>query len=321
MKKIGFLFMMVAITAVGFLTSCGGGANDGPSIKVTSDITTPKKDTLVFDRTKATKEVTFTIVATPDITNAHEIANLSITQTELAISKDSTFTAPGSVALTITKKFTIPQPANDAVVKYTFTFKVTDEAGLFQDTTYTIYATTTKTIPDAVTEFKAVKLQYNNGSSTSYASSTPFYQLTKTAVKAVGPAAPAADINAVLAYQATTYGLVLASPTASWIATMFNINVDGSYTTTGKLETKLMKSSLNYATATPTEIAKMVVTSSSINGTASLGIGVANLVVGDVVAFETSTGVKGLIKITANAKADATITSDIKVSIPGSAGK
>jgi len=321
MKKIFLLFTI--ITTICLFTSCwwiiGSPPPDGPSVKVTSDLLTPK-DTIVFDRTKTTKEVTFTIILTPDIFNNQEIAKLNIKQSELKINYDTIFISPGSREITLTKTFTIPQPANDAVIKYLFTFTTSYEIGFEADSVYYIYATTKSLIPDAIFENKAVRLEYNNGSVNGYNSSTPFLYLTKTIAKAVGPTANDSEIDAALAYQ-SSYGIVLGSPDAKWIGIMYNFNVIDYYSIIGKNNTKLMKTDLNYATATPAEIKNINIISSYIGGIDSLGQGVDNISVGDIIAFETQAGMKGLIKITSNAKYRATITSDVKIFIPGQAGK
>jgi len=94
---------------------------------------------------------------------------------------------------------------------------------------------------------------------------------------------------------------------------LYEINIGEIYTTIGKNSTKFQFSTINYANVTSQQLTDMVVTTEYIGTGSSFGQGVDNIYVGNVIAFETQDGVKGILKVTADAKATATITVSVKI--------
>ncbi len=103
----------------------------------------------------------------------------------------------------------------------------------------------------------------------------------------------------------------------SWYEMMVTIN-GGEYSSSGKNHTKLQRVTIpDWATVTADYVSNLVIVEEYFIGT-EYGVGVSNMAVNDIVAFETYDGVKGLLKITASTnsfgnKAAASVTADFKI--------
>jgi hypothetical protein len=257
--------------------------------------------------------VTFVYTLSPDAINNGELGDFFVDQADGTNLYTETYS--GGNSITDSVDITIP---NNATVgtDLVLTFRAIDgKSGMEKSTTVTI--TVESGLPTLVT-LTGKTLNYNNGGTSSWNSSTPFYGIGNTEISLLSPSATASDIDVALCYQAT-YGVVLASPDASWFETMANVNTNVGWTASGKNHTKLEKlNGVTWDQVTNEYLSTLTVTQTYVAGNSSNGVAATNLVNGDLVAFETADGIKGVFQVTANSKdakgnlATATITCDAK---------
>ncbi len=314
MKKIGFVFMFVAVAVISFLSSCAPTTD--VSLEVTSDM-----DTVVFDQNavKAGKDVTFTLTVS---TTESAVAEFKVSQPALKLVDSVLDNAATKLVVSI------PEPADETVVAYEFTFYIANDAKTpaTQTVTKTVYA---KLIAkkDAVVEYTAAVIKYDN-SSAGWANSTPFFDLSKDAAPVAMKPADATNEKIDIAIVAqTSVGTTLASPDASYLVQMYVTYGSGAYDVAGKKHTKLQKVTVtDWSTVNVEYFKTLVVTESNIGDIAANGKGVTKVVAGDYIAFETWDGVKGIFKVTEAAnttggKGAANVKADVKVFVPAQSAK
>ena len=109
----------------------------------------------------------------------------------------------------------------------------------------------------------------------------------------------------------STYGYSLCSPDAEWITELYSWN-GITYTTDDKKHTKIMLlSSANFDDINADYLEELNITEQTVAGG---GVGVTDLYVSDIVAFETNTGKKGVLQVVTNSKLTKNMTMDIKIS-------
>jgi len=313
MKKFRFLLgALVVLGLVTFFSSCNE-PNGVVSIVVTPETV----------NAEAGDVVTFAINLDADAL-AVQGALGEFEITDAAGTELFTKTCTGMVD-SISFDFTVPADAVEAS-EIVLTFTAVD-GNSDKSNTKTAVITVVDNGPDLVT-LAAVTLGYNNGGTASWNSSTPFFGVSNTAVTALAPSAAVADIDVALCTQ-NTYGLVLASPNASWFETMAEVNNNGIvWNASGKNETKLQKiTSVTWDNITAEFLVSLTITPTYVGGNQANGIAATNLVAGDLVAFETADGIKGVFKVGAGKnvisgdKATAAITCETKLIDAGSASK
>jgi len=313
MKRISVLFLsLIALTTV--FVSCDGNKTEAPTITVTQDV-----DTVYYSAAKAGTTVTFTVVMTPDVNNGGDVSTFIVTEgTKELLNKDLGGSASSK---TETYAYVVSDTIKTAQT-ISLTFEVQDADGRGNTKKAYIYVMEEAVTGPTLVEFTGKTLNYNNAIS-SWATSTPFFDLDVDGITAVAPTAAVADIDLGLTTQ-ITYKVSLASPDASWYQAMATAN-GASYLAEGKNHTKLQKVTVtDWATVTAEYIDALTITESYVAGVTLNGVGVTNLANGEIIAFETADGVKGLLKVTnlsSSVKATASITCDGKIVVPASSGK
>jgi hypothetical protein len=227
------------------------------------------------------------------------------------------YTILSGITDSISYNYTIPDNAEDAS-EIILTFEAVDGNSGNQNTkTVKIYITNTNI------ELKTIQgknLNYNNGNTTLWNLSSPFMGISVDTIIVLNPTAPVAEIDVAFVWQ-EIYGITLASPNSSWFANTANENTTNNpvWSTIGKNEIKLQKiSNINWDDVTAELINSLTVTSTYVDDNEDYGIAATNLIEGDLVAFETPDGIKGIIKVvsaqgeTKSVLATGTLVCDIK---------
>lgn len=104
------------------------------------------------------------------------------------------------------------------------------------------------------------------------------------------------ELDFVLIYD-ETLGFVLASPSAFFVSTSL-LDFGLTYNTSGKNHTRITRFTTPMGAVTPKFLYYMEVTDSFIDNNTGNGVGEENLEVGDMLAFETNDGRKGVLQVT-----------------------
>jgi len=151
---------------------------------------------------------------------------------------------------------------------------------------------------------------------TNLASSTCMVDAKTGSVIAANGDATKMDI--AFAWNSTVGNYSVVSPNAQWIKDLYSYN-NVTYSTTDKKTTSFQKlSGVDFTTVDAAYVDGMTVTSSTITGG---GNGVQGLATGDLIAFQTADGLKGVIKIGTLAKVTKTLSVDITVQVEEVAAK
>ncbi len=314
MKKINLLLVFVFFAGVAFFTSCTFTSSDNAVMTIT-----PQNDTVLAG---VQTDVKFTVTIEPDIINNVSITKLYIDLGEISL--DSvTFT---QVAQTVTYEYVFE--VSDTVKNddyFDITFTAFDSNDNMVAEMASIVVGTSSASPTIVS-FTGKTINYNNGSTTNWNNSKPFFGLNTDGIVELGPSATVANIDLALATQ-DVFGTALCSPNAAWFETVVDANVNITWSASGKNHTKLERINVtDWAGMTADYIDNLTVADSKLNGITANGSGVDHVVKNDYIAFETTDGVKGVLKITAatnsvGTKATSSVTCDGKVLVPASAGK
>lgn len=289
MKKLNLLFVALIAVAAGFLTSCDTSTD---TVAPTITFTTPSADA---DTIFKGESYTFKGTVTADAEAA---------LTEIKFFDGATELTDEYVEIT------------DAASTYSFEVTVSDiQADMtFKVVAYDDQDNMTEEMVDIIAEDVPVTETtgvYMKAQDTSNDMCFDASTATAGTIAAIG----ADNIDLVLIYQTgddRKHGLY--APSDSYVDLMGNTY--GSWDWSGTHNaTKVAFSNLDYANVTADDLESM-----TVSGTAT-----TLLEVGDVVAFETVDGYKGILKITATAldetKSDANITFDVKVLAPTAAAK
>ena len=104
------------------------------------------------------------------------------------------------------------------------------------------------------------------------------------------------NLDLVVVYD-NELGFILASPNAFFISQAM-VDLNYNYSNSGKNHTSLTKFSTSMEQITPKFLYYMEVFDSYIDDNVGYGVGVANLLIGDMLAFETQDNRKGVLIIT-----------------------
>ena len=184
----------------------------------------------------------------------------------------------------------IPVPANTGT--YTYSFEVVDKSSAIGISNWVITATE----PTSFTEFTNMQLGAQSSTSGS------FYKVSDGTILSLAGANSSDGIDVDFFYfVGAINGSTLWSPTNVDASGLFSGAI-GNWTT--RNDTRISSSSLDYNSVTPLDIS-----SASVSGTKA-----NQLSQGDVVIFETSTGIKGILRVSSLVPGnDGSLTFDAKV--------
>ena len=184
----------------------------------------------------------------------------------------------------------IPVPSQAGA--YTYSFQVTDRDGVTGSVTWVVTATEAASF----TEYNNIQLGAQGNTTGSFFFAVDGSVLNLDAANTSN----GSDVD-FFYYNGATNGPTLFSPTDTDAGGLFGGAV-GNWTTQN--DTKLSSSTLDFATATPTDVADAAATGSKAN----------MLAADDVVVFETAGGIKGILKVTNVAAGNSgSITFDAKI--------
>lgn len=315
MKKLSILFTLLALAFTGVLTSCDKLDDTGASdITITLtpadavDKVVGETQTYTIALASPTQNIkSLEIAANPDVDG--EL--LSVTPTD-AIADLTAFTGEGVVefdknyqAITLTFKVTIPDDGSlVAGNKVTLTFTATDKKDNTKSGSATINIVEDE--PElSVTSYNNVTLNYN---STSLAATSMFNADNGNTLAANGTAA---DMDLALCWQ-NSGGYSIVAPNAAWLASLYAAN-SITYNTAGKNATKIQKLTATWASLDAAAIDALTVTTGTVVSPG--GNGVNNLANGDVLAFETAEGKKGVIQVNISAKKDVMVEKSVTINV------
>jgi len=162
-------------------------------------------------------------------------------------------------------------------------------------------------------QFTGLSLSFNNISLTQYNISKPFINIDIENIMINNPTISNNNIDIVLCSD-NTFSKSLCSPNANLLETVYNsIDPSINYSKNDKYNTKLQKVYFEYDLITAQQLNNLIIIPDYIGGNVSNGIGVTNLEINDLIAFETQDGIKGVIKITTINKNTANMVVDIKL--------
>ena len=290
MKKLNVLVLALLALTLGFTTSCDPG--DG------TDFAAPN---VTFTQGNQTVDPATSVVITGTVLAPAGLDEIVFFKNDVsygeAITKFDSDT---------THSFSVTIPADQVEATFPFEVQATDDNGKTGKATATITVTTEPDI--TISEYNGVKM-YGQASDNNMAFNA------ENGSVGTPSGITADDIDLVLIFQDAAdrkHGLY--APSDDFVSTMAAY---GSWDWSGTHnQTKVSTSSENFDGATAEGIAGL-----SVSGTA-----VTVIEVGDVIAFETVDGYKGLLKVTASAlnkevQSDANITFDAKIVAPASSTK
>jgi len=297
MKKVSILFLsLIAIGSV--FTSCNPNS-DSPDISVT-----PYNTTIYYVPAKAGQVVTFTVVMTPDVVNGSELMTLKITDG----TNETTMDLGGAnVQITKTFDYTVSETINTETT-ITLTFEVIDTKQNAKDTKAYIEVTEGTTFPQLVS--------YNG--TLNYISTS----LNNTMMLICGSTGSMGDGNSSNADIAFVWqdgnGYSVCSPDAGWITECYSYN-NVVYSTSGKNHTKIAPYSGDFYALTAQVLEGITISSESqLTGA---GTGINNVSNGDLIAYITADGQKGVLKVVSNSKTSKYMQFETKFQTSNSAGK
>lgn len=281
MKRLSLLFVAILAVAAGLFTSCDTSETQGTEVTFTMpDSTMDYADTVyvgesyTFEGT-ATTDVEYSITEMAYFNGATEYTDLAETVSSGSSTHDF------SVTLENLEEGTI----NFNAIAY-------DSNGGMGEATVTLVVK-----PEPIKEYSGVSLTYT---STNLDDDNIFNAATGGTLN--GNEA-AADMDVVFAWNGASNDLLytLSSPNSGWLESAW---FQTSWSSSGKNDTKLMAYSGDYASLDAETISSISVTD---------GEDVHALATGDLVAFETADGYKGVIKVSAANKVTKGMTIDAKV--------
>ena len=296
MKKIKFLFGMLAVIGLASLFSACDGTSSATvvNIKLSDNVTAAPGEV-----------VSIGYELSADVVGGGELGEFSVTDPDMNEVYSNALS--GTSTVTDTLEYTVP---SDAVVgtDIALTFTALDgKSG--ESNTKTFLITVEAGYPEIVTATTT-----SNYVSTTL-SNDMIFDLGETSVEMQG--GDFSDGELAFVWQ-NTYGYSVVSPNATWIATLYGYN-GITYSISDKQETKIMSYTGQWADLTQEAIDALTITSETVAGG---GNGVQNLTEGDIVVFETADGRKGALKVNTNAKVSKNMTADLAYqATPGTAGK
>lgn len=172
------------------------------------------------------------------------------------------------------------------------------------------YVTTNVTNNKAIAEHRDIKLTGQPGTALQYAKNRMFYSARDNKSFTAGEAdANSRNIDIAFLWQRDK-GYVFCSPDAPYITDIFGYN-GYNYNPSNKKHTKIQRIEYPYENIDSPYLDGLHIRGERLP--TGNGIGVTNLKPGDVVAFETQEGKKGIIKIKPGDRALFSITFDVKV--------
>ncbi len=271
------------VAAMGIFSSCTKDAAEAPTINV-SVVGNPDY--------KQGSEITY-VVNAQTASDKDELSQLTITGDNLNPNYSMNYPASTTTSTdTLIMKIPASTPAGTAV-------KLTFEVSTNKDTS----AVTTQsfTVTAASMEYTGVDLLYTSLNTTD----KNFFSATDG--KAYNAGGTASLLDVAFCWQ-SQLGYSLVSPDAAWLKTLWSYN-NVSYSTSGKNTTKIMKFTGDYATA---DLSALSISSATVTGG---GNGVQGLNNGDVIAFETALGAKGLMKMHIGAKKNSMVSVKVTVDV------
>jgi hypothetical protein len=286
-KLVNYMLSMLAIAGMLFLSSCGDDEED-PAPKGAT-ISLIASDSSISGDVELTVGSSFGIIVNAT-KGDRNMDKWSITRDGIALADydglevpdNSNFTAPISP---------IGVPLTAGV--YTYAFEVVDNGGVKTSISWVVTAS------DAASFTEFTNKQLGGQSNASFGS---FFKAADGTILllAAANASNGADVD-FFYYNGATNGSTLFSPTDPDAGSLFGGAVD-AWTT--KNATKIAKSTLDYATASPADVSAATISGTKANQLAS----------GDVVIFETASGIKGILEVSSIAAGnDGSITFNAKV--------
>lgn len=283
MKKLNLL--LLAIIAIAFtFTACNPEPTDhfGPSVTIDqADQTVDAGSSIAF---------TGVVTSTGEITEVRFfVGGTQFGETVTTFSDNTSYT------------FRVDVDSIDA--DFEFKVQATDELDQMSYKSVNITVNTTPTM----SEYTGKNMSYT---STTLADNCMFNAVTGTVLMANGTAA---DMDFAFCWQ-TTYGYSIVSPDATWIQDLWGVN-SVTYVTSDKSNTKFATYTAKaYADITAGDLNSIAISSSAtVTGG---GNGYQYLSSGDLIAFITADGYKGVIEFTNPAKITKTCTVNAKVVAP-----
>jgi len=303
MKNLRKVFGIMLFATMALMTSClMFDTGTAPTITWKQNVDTVKQGVATV--------VTFEITIAPDLVAGSSITNFCIDYDTITY-VDKLYTDSVKTQY-YTFKYTVPADAEEGSID--LIFSSTDNNSLTTVETASIIVT--KDGGGGVDPITAVLLTKNG--TLGYNSTSLTNNTMMLICDADGTIANATSADADLAFAwQDGYGYSVCSPNAAWIKTLFNYN-SVTYNNTSKHSTKIMKYSGDYANLTETIVDNLVISSGTLTGG---GNGVQNLSSGDMVAFETQSGQKGVLKIISNAKITKSLNYEVKYQKPNSSTK
>jgi len=295
-RVLGIMFFAILAILTGCITFDNGA---GPSITWTQDIDTVK----VGNETV----VTFEFKIEPDLLAGNSIETFYIEYDTLILVEENYTDSAKTQYYTF--KYTVP--SDTEVGEISFTVSAIDNNGSTSVEMATIVVAEDGGGGPVVVELltKSGTLGYN---------STNLDNKMMLVCDDNGTITNAYSTAADLAFVwQNGYGYSICSPDANWIKSLFNYN-SVTYDNNSKHNTKIMKFTGDYANLTETYVDGLTIISNTVN---EGGNGVQYLSNGDMIAFETQSGQKGVLKIISNAKTTKNMTFEIKYQKPNSSVK
>jgi hypothetical protein len=300
MKKLSYLFVAFVLTGLMFIASCSKDSNDPTPIDVTPVVSFKggtgytSVDALLI----VNEEFKVGITAFSNATSNAKLTKFTITRTVNNIPE----TVLDSTINTTSLNIDIIATANSQVGTERWSYKVTDKDGKSTEKAINI---TTKTGSSPIISYTQKVLgSYNNATiGSSFASSNGnVYKLDEAKTNA-------ALIDWLYFYGVTNFATI-AAPDDTDAGTLFNNATNGLQTWAVKNPTRFKKVTAIVNWDTITDDAIIV----EQTGYGVVLTKVNNLAVGNVLAFITAAGKKGLIKVTEIVTgSDGSITYDVKV--------
>ncbi len=160
---------------------------------------------------------------------------------------------------------------------------------------------------------------YRFSKSLSYNSTNPNEQSAFCARSQQTVAASSGDADICAGWQ-NQYGYFLCSPNASLLKDCYDAN-GKNYSNPNRTKIKSLGSADIEDYSDVNSLENLYVSSENIDGKSSLGNGVNQLSVGQVIAFETGDGCKGVAQVSNHSKVSKTITITGYVAVPKNSAK
>lgn len=307
MKRINLFLSLLAIFAI-VVSSCDneGETLTPPTIKAVESGTNTylPGDTVRFAVAVATDNGDLTTISA---TSVKATAIIEGTTPSNKWDFDKSQFVSGTYSATVNYAVVISTTANEKD-QISVKFTVTDEEGETNDDIVDIIVGSAAPVITMNT-YTGVGLSYT---STTLADNCMFNAATGTSLNANGTAA---DMDFAYAWQ-NTYGYSIVSPNAAWLADLWSVN-GITYTTADKNTTKFQAYTAKaYADITVDDLNDLTIaTSTTVVGG---GNGIQGLANGDLVAFITDDGYKGVVEFNSLAKVTKTCTVNVKVVAPAS---